>query len=103
MAVVLKLGVATLLRVTNCQKRVAKFDKKKKMTYIAENKTKIMVLTWYFSHLEGRKIFQKSLGVANQKSLRTARLWAKLPSKNIINSPKSKQMFLKDIPFHTPL
>jgi hypothetical protein len=41
------------------------------LTYIAENKAKIRVLTWYFSHLKGRKIFQKSLGVANQKSLRT--------------------------------
>jgi hypothetical protein len=55
-AVVLKLWVATLLRVANCQKRVAKFDTKKKLTYIAENMAKIRVLTWYFSHLEGRKI-----------------------------------------------
>jgi hypothetical protein len=55
-AVVLKLGVATLLRVANCQKRVAKFDKKENLTYIPENMAKIRVLTWYFSHLEGRKI-----------------------------------------------
>ncbi len=34
-AVVLKLGVATLLRVANCQKRVTKFDTKKKLTCIA--------------------------------------------------------------------
>ncbi len=53
---VLKLGVATLLRVVNCQKRVAKFDKKENLTYIAENMAKIRVLTWYFSHLEGCKI-----------------------------------------------
>ncbi len=55
-AVVLKLGVATLLRVTNCQKRVAKFDTKKKLTNIEENMAKIRVLAWYFSNLEGRKI-----------------------------------------------
>ncbi len=29
-AVVLKLGIATLLRVANCQKRVAKFDIRRK-------------------------------------------------------------------------
>jgi hypothetical protein len=43
--------------------------KKKSISYVA-NKPKIKVLTWYFYILEGRKIFQKSLGVASQENLR---------------------------------
>ena len=46
--VVLKLGVVTLLRVANCQKRVAKFDKTLNLTYIAENMAKIRVLKCNF-------------------------------------------------------
>ncbi len=56
MSAVLKLGVAALLRVTRCQKRVAKFDEKKNLAYSAEKMTKLRVLTWYFSHLKGCKI-----------------------------------------------
>jgi hypothetical protein len=56
MSAVFKLGVAALLRVTRCPKRVAKFDEKKNLAYNAENMVKIRVLTRYFSHLKGRKI-----------------------------------------------
>jgi hypothetical protein len=69
-AVVLKLGIATLLRVANCQKRVALFDSKKKIDLHCRKHGKNQVLRL----LECREIFQTSLGVANQKSLRTPAL-----------------------------
>jgi hypothetical protein len=53
----LKLGVATLLRVAQCPKRVAKFDKKKRLAINTAKKPKMSGLAWYFLHLEGRKIF----------------------------------------------
>ncbi len=54
--VVLKLGVATLLRVAKCPKRVAKFEKKKKLVKNTSNKWKIKVNNLELTHLEGRKI-----------------------------------------------
>jgi hypothetical protein len=81
---VLKLGVATLLRVAKCPKRPVKVQKREKKlgywAFCAANKPKIKGLTWYFYikrvirfHL-GREIFLTSLGVASQKSLRTSDL-----------------------------
>ncbi len=73
MLAVLKLGVATLLRVAKCLKRVAKFEKKKK---IVQNTANIRDVSSVFTHLEvlrfleGREIFQTSFWVASQKSLR---------------------------------
>ncbi len=55
-AAVLKLGVATLLRVAKCPQRVTKFAKKKNLAFNATNKPKTMGLRWYFLQLQGHKI-----------------------------------------------
>ncbi len=53
MSAVLKLGLATLLMVAKCPKRVVKFDKKKNMAFNTANKPENYGFNWVFCTFRG--------------------------------------------------